>query len=86
MIRNKIKIILETLFIFCLVSYLSFFVLTFFSDFMAAVMAYQKIGVFKFSMSWNLVIENAKLAWIGFPIGILLSAVRFYEIREYLLH
>lgn len=86
MIKNKIKIILETIFILCIGCYLLCFIVTFFTDFVAAIMVYQKIGVFKLSMSWGLVIENAKLAWIGLPIGVLLSAVRFYEIRDYLLH
>lgn len=86
LIRNKIRIILETLFIVCIGCYLTFFIAAFLLDFAVAAMVYQKIGILKYNMNWDLVIEHAKWARIGLPVGILLSAVRFYEIRDYLLH
>ncbi|WP_339800695.1 hypothetical protein [Saezia sanguinis] len=77
----NMKGILKALCIFCIGCYLLFFVIAFFAHFIAVCVAYQKIGVFKYVLTWDLVAEHAKFALIGFPIGLVLFLARLREIK-----
>lgn len=81
MLQNKTKIALILCMIF-LECYCFFFLMGFFADFIVAVRVYQKIGVFKYSMSWDLVIENLKFGLIGFPVGLFSVLFRLYEQKK----